>query len=203
MIAHSANLSKEHLHNNNLYSISFLLQRLTSTVSTKMYIHPGGGFVKHGRNLEGIHMRCSKMLIPLLVMVGSSANAQGSGATDNELYAAFCKGAMSALDQGIPAVQQMEQRLTTYLWTTGAMTDPKRRNAVLGIGAAMTRGRTDQQHCSATLLACNDAINDAPRGKRSTPTLKGDPGLQLLACMERDASCPRVMRCQGPDALPF
>lgn len=143
------------------------------------------------------------MVLVLLLVTGSPhAQAQTSGATDNELYAAYCKGAMNGLNQGSAQVQQMSRRFSSYLFATGVMTDPQRRDAMLGIGAALARGRTDQQQCSATLLACNDAVNNAMR-KPSIPAQKGDRGLQLFACTERNPSCPRVARCMGPDALPF
>lgn len=144
------------------------------------------------------------MALILLLLAGSPpVQAQSSGATDNELYAAYCKGAMTGLDQGSVQVQQMSRRFSGYLFATGAMNDPRRRDAMLGIGAAMTRGRTDQQQCSATLLACDDAVNKAMLERPGTFARRGEPGLQILACTERDPACPRATRCLGPDALPF
>jgi hypothetical protein len=103
------------------------------------------------------------MALVLLLLAGSPpVQAQGSGATDNELYAAYCKGAMNGLDQAAPQVQQMSQRFSGYLFTTGAMTDPRRRDAVLGIGAAMTRGRagfaTACLHRTQSVLPPRDAL---------------------------------------------
>lgn len=111
-------------------------------------------------------MRCSKTLVLLLVMVGSSANAQGSGATDNELYAAFCKGAMSALDQGIPAVRQMEQRFAAYPWVTGAMTNPGSPSAAVELaveimtGPELVAGSTRMMAGTTQKIAL-DALNTA------------------------------------------
>lgn len=168
-----------------------------------MYIQIDGSFVKPACGLKGSHMRRFGMLVLLLMTVSTSADAESSGATDNELYAAYCKGAMSALDQENPNVQRLERRFAAYPWLTGVMTDPRRRSAVLGIGAAIARGRADQQQCTATLLACNDTTNNPMRENPGASAPKGNPGLQLLACTERDPTCPRVMRCVGPDALPF
>lgn len=100
-------------------------------------------------------------------------------------------------------VMSFARILILPLFATGAMNDPRRRDAMLGIGAAMTRGRTDQQQCSATLLSCDDAVNKVMRERPGTFARRGEPGLQILACTERDPACPRATRCLGPDALPF
>lgn len=148
-------------------------------------------------------MHQSMALVLLLLASFPAVLTQGSGATDNELYAAYCKGAINGLDQAAPQVQQMSRRFSGYLFATGAMTDPRRRDAVLGIGAAMTRGLNDEKQCSATLLACDDAVNKAMRERPDTFVQKGEPGMQLLTCTERDPACPRTTRCLGPDTLPF
>ena len=52
-----------------------------------------------------------------LVIMTVPVHAQ-LGATDNELYAAYCKGAMSALNQA-GDVLQASQRFSAYLFATG------------------------------------------------------------------------------------
>lgn len=139
------------------------------------------------------------VLVLLVVVACLPAWAQGQGATDNELYAAYCKGVADGLDQGNAQVQQMSRRFSGYLFATGALTDPQRRNAVLGIGAATVRGRADQQQCTAMFGTCNDKIF----GKPGTPVPRGNSAQQFLACMDRNPSCSRAMRCTAPDVLPF
>lgn len=142
-------------------------------------------------------------LVLLLLASFSHAQAQGSGATDNELYAAYCKGAMNGLErEGNTEAPRIGQRFYSYLLSTGVLTDPGRRSAMMGLSAAVTRGLTDQRQCTATVGACNQAILGSPNiAVLKSPNDKRLPRLE--ACMNSNPACPRAMRCIGPDALPF
>lgn len=65
----------------------------------------------------------------LLVASGSQAQAQGSSATDNELYAAYCKGAMEMLERDAAPVQLASRRFSAYLFATGVLNNPQRSSA--------------------------------------------------------------------------
>lgn len=158
---------------------------------------PHGGYEGHPSREEC--MGRSGTLALLLMAACSGAFAQSSGATDNELYAGYCKGAVDAIGQATAETERMSRRFSAYPWATGAMTDTKRRDAVLGIGAAIARGRADQQRCNATMDACSQTI----LGKPGSPLPKDNRASQLQACISSDPSCPRASRCYTPDPLPF
>lgn len=140
------------------------------------------------------------MALFLLLLANSSyAQAQSSGATDNELYAAYCKGVVDGIGQATAEGQAISRRFLGYLYATGVMTDPQRRNAIMGLGAATKRGSTDQQQCNVTMDACSEAI----LGGANVPLPNNKRGSQVQACMIRDSHCQRSSRCFAPDALPF
>ena len=142
-------------------------------------------------------------LVLLLVAGSAHAQALSSGATDNELYAAYCKGAMNGLEQeGNTEAPRIGQRFSSYLFSTGVMTDPRRRNAIMGLSAAMTHGLTDQRQCTVTVGACNQAILGSP-DLSALRGLNDKRWPRLEACVNSNPACPRAMRCNGPDALPF
>lgn len=140
--------------------------------------------------------------LALLLVAAATHVAHAQGATDNELYAGYCAGVLSG-ENNTPDVQQMKQRFMSYPWMTGAMTAPGRRDAVLGIGAAQARGVAEGRQCSATIGGCNATVDDAIRRQARTRAPQLSHDLQLKACVNRDLSCTRSLRCFGPDALPF
>lgn len=162
-----------------------------------------------------------------ILWASTPAQAQ-SGATDNELYAAYCIGVMDErIGTGAPSADpqkeqyersvtapwvQLRQRFQTYLLSTGAIADPQRVDAALGLTAAARRGHTDMQQCLAALTTkCN---RDACGYHYSTPSdplgLRGPSPTQskcifeyLKTCQAQQPSCVRESRCDGPDTLPF
>jgi hypothetical protein len=116
-------------------------------------------------------MRSEISTLLAAVVLWTSAPAQGqSGATDNELYAAYCKGVMDATleSMGAPSTNpqterlrqstiapfvQLRQRFQSYLLSTGVITDLQRENAVFGLTTATQRGQADQRQCFSGILA--------------------------------------------------
>jgi len=140
-----------------------------------------------------------------MVLLLHPARAQ-SNATDNELYAAYCKGFLdSMLAPPIPPgtdpngylaqqrakMQQNDQRFTAYLLSTGALTDAQRTDASLGVVMAMNRGKADLAQCMQEGNSCHLDLAD-PKS-----------GAQYNACVERLPACARVRRCHESDHLPF
>ncbi len=138
------------------------------------------------------------------------AFAQGTaGATDNELYAAYCIGVLDdqiqglrstfptasgqkpipeleqALQRQLAPVMQSRQRFAGYLASTGALTDPARD--VWGLMVAQKHGREDYDQCLASLPQC--AVTTSVQAN--------------VVCIRSLPPCSRASRCQLPDVLPF
>jgi len=147
-------------------------------------------------------------LLVFLISCGQ-AIAKGSGASDNELYAAYCIGfiqSAEAMPHGKPspdpkveedskemqvANQRLLGRLYGYLAATGILTDPARKEAMLGIRDATNRGVADHGDFVATVTACLKSSDGAARP------------LNFLSCLDKDPVNARSKRCFGPDNLPF
>jgi hypothetical protein len=166
-------------------------------------------------------------LIALSIVGASQGLAQNIGATDNELYAAYCVGVLHLAqtnnsqplqsDPGVPAdVQQRIQRMrvenadklvsevsrfSSYLMASGALS---RSGAALGLSGATNQGRSDLEHCSKTEQQCSASIWGGPGSPYVPLRPHGDDRLtRMLACTDQDQSCSRSVRCFGPDNLPF
>ena len=139
-----------------------------------------------------------KRLTALIAVVFPLHGHAQSGATDNELYAAYCKGALSALNQA-GEVLQTSQRFSAYLFATGVLTDPTRRAAAMSLSSAFARGAAEQHQCNVVFSACSDSAF----GKPGAAWPKGNHVPQFQACVNQSSACERAMRCFQPDALPF
>jgi len=159
-----------------------------------------------------------------------SALAQ-SGATDNELYAGYCKGALETKIESSkalatdPITEQQRQlviapyvkaqkRFQSYLLSTGILTDPQRGDALLGVLIATQRGQSDQKECIAETLADCDPAAVCHVHHDPTPSdplnLNGPTaaeiqciGDSISACRAKIPTCVRASRCDGADDLPF
>jgi hypothetical protein len=147
------------------------------------------------------------MLTAAVVLWGSDSTQAQSDATDNELYAAYCKGVKDQQIYGLqhtPAptdsrqqqtVQQMRsnliasldqerRRFVEYLASTGALTSPARNDAIFGLATAMKRGEADARQCGELMQQC------LAKSNQSCPYFSTPP-------------CTLVNRCDRPDNLPF
>jgi hypothetical protein len=123
------------------------------------------------------------MLIALCTVLSFPAPSQAQrGATDNELYASYCKGvmdskiatvsALAAPPNGAPLTPEAEQqrqtaiapaakaqqRFQSYLMSTGVLTDSERGDAFLGLLEAARRGQGDEKECLTGVFACRPAV---------------------------------------------
>lgn len=155
-------------------------------------------------------MRAIWMAMLALCLWHQSAFAQGTAVpTDNELYAAYCVGALDEemkglrdtlilpsgqkanptleemLQHQIAPLQQYRQRFAAYLASTGALINPALD--VFGLMVATTRGREDLKQCVANMPQCS-----------GTTSVKA-----WAECFMKFPACSRESRCQQPDALPF
>ncbi len=164
---------------------------------------------------KGIAMMRGRWAIAFLgaCIAAGQAGAQGVGATDNELYAAYCIGVIrnAEAQPGQPASdpkleeklraggaamrQQLLRRFSGYLAATGIMIDPARSDALIGLYAAMTRGAADNQQATATSSACQKSL-DGESNNRAWAN-------KYAACEYNDPAFNRVVRCVQPDSLPF
>jgi hypothetical protein len=173
--------------------------------------------------------RLMRALVATFALWASPAQAQ-SGATDNELYAAYCKGSLDfqievaggptsppLLEQRrqefLAPLLQQRQRFQAYLLSTGAITDSQRTESIFGLTAAIERGRSDIQRCIGAMTACQNAAQCSalhvpnpsdPLNLRGPTTAEmkciGD---RMSMCRDKEPSCARSRRCSGPDHLPF
>jgi hypothetical protein len=134
---------------------------------------------------------------------GVGAHGQG-GPTDNELYAAYCKGVTDQQLAGRPAgdwgreiTERENQRFTAYLLSTGALTDTRRDT--LGLVTAINRGKADQTQCMADFNACSQRVADSLRQNKIS---QKQADTMLGSCFST-AECTRAARCGGTDKLPF
>ena len=134
-----------------------------------------------------------------LVIVVLSGEAMAQAATDNELYAGYCIGVLKMLRQDSPVVQQTTRRFSTYLLSTGAVANPARSQATIGVGMAMDRGRADQNQCTAITSNCSDTWF----GRQGTPLPKATRVPQFQAYVNQNPVCIRAIRCMEPEGLPF
>lgn len=138
------------------------------------------------------------------LLASVSADAQ-NGATDNELYAAYCKGTLDFQIEGAggptspPLLEQrrqellapllhQRQRFQAYLLSTGAITDPQRTESFFGLTAAIERGRSDVQRCFGAITTCQSAAQrSAPRASNpSDPlNLRGPTPAELKCISDR------------------
>jgi hypothetical protein len=141
----------------------------------------------------------------VICFIGTSAVAalgQGSP-TDNELYAAYCKGVTEQKLSGFvdfwlkDVLVKENQRFSSYLMSTGALTDPQRE--ILGLATAIKRGKSDNAQCMANFNACSQRITDSMHqnkiSAKQAQTMTG-------ACFQTP-ECDREARCDRADNLPF
>jgi len=162
-----------------------------------------------------------------IVLVTGPANSQ-PGATDNELYAAYCEGALRESLQiaqtqphvadpaipkgmqdrgeqlrlaGLAQITQQHERFLSYLFATGALPGLGRPGVALGILSAENQGAADEDHAIHRHAQCSDAIFGAPG---TPPRNQGAAGwVKLTRCQDADPVVRKVLRCLGPDNLPY
>lgn len=173
------------------------------------------------------------LIVVLIVSIatGHLAWGQSTGATDNELFAAYCMG---DLDEQINNLKRLatpddfsqnqlkgflvplldrRQRFLSYLISTGVMGSSERSFALPGAMLAMQRGHIDEQQCMATMINCNPAAecevvnhdmkNDPLWLRGPSPAQNKCMGEHLAACKAQQPGCSRLSRCDAPDNLPF
>jgi len=155
---------------------------------------------------------CAIALLAVCIDCGQ-AGAQVSGATDNELYAAYCIGAIRNAESepghpasdpkleeqvhsaGVALRQQLLGRFSGYLAATGIFTDARRANAAISLYAAMTHGAADDQQAAATTSACERSLIGETNNRLWVS--------KYSSCVNLDPAVLREMRCVLPDNLPF
>ena len=149
----------------------------------------------------------------LFILVPLAGHPQSGRASDNELYAGFCAGALTQQLQDAPAnptpdtsipesvrrrleeqrpailasLAERRQRFLSYLLSTGVFTDSRRMNDAFGVDVATQQGQSDFRSCSLTTKNCSRAI----LGEPNSPTPKGNHTDALIACNDSNPACSR------------
>lgn len=137
-----------------------------------------------------------RTLIASILFLGTivSATAQDMQqvATDQELQAAYCVGAL--IDSRDPIEQQTRERLRSYLAARGMLTVVRGPVATNGINLAAQRGNADAKACEPHEKSCT--IDCQRQGNATTRC--------VASCALKNPACGRTYRClDGNPQLPF
>jgi hypothetical protein len=97
---------------------------------------------------------------------------------------------------------QMRTHFSQELQSSGALSDPARKQAVL---TAQGQGQADSQHCLATSLVCAVQAGVPVDGGTFHPdkTAGTEIGMRVLACALKDGACGKVATCALDGGLPL
>jgi hypothetical protein len=156
----------------------------------------------------------SHLIAIAIVLISLLCAAVAQVADDKELYAAYCIGSLTelqeqnkidaqsphddpevstAIREGEEAVEQRLSRFRAYLAARGFFTGTRGMEAHDGIMLASRRGQSEGRKCSEAINVC---IASCQRDVRSPPDC-------TTKCSSQNASCNAVMRCGQADDLPF
>lgn len=115
-------------------------------------------------------------------------------ATDNELFAAYCIGALQA---GAPTASERSkiEGFRTYLAARGAFTISRSRMASQGLNVAVERGHADGLACDRLRESCTRRCVNAARSAKEPPATCSDT-CEVSRCAQPD-------RCITAAPLPF
>jgi hypothetical protein len=147
----------------------------------------------------------------LCLIVGANAQPLADVATDQELFAAYCLGAIitargdgsfSELETllGRDAAQQTKERYSRkrsrflgYLTARGLLSGSRRISAMRGARLAKERGQADTVRCTAKIDACVTKY-----GSKRPYVQKN-----IDDCRDEEDACRTSARCYDDDRLPF
>jgi hypothetical protein len=127
----------------------------------------------------------------LIAVSGANAQIVPDIATDQELFAAYCTGAIYREKGPAETV-----RFRDYLASRGLFADPRRRSlmAIQGINVAAERGAADQNTCKNAHNACLSTCLSRENREMS------EVANCAAECTNSDPQCGRVSRCRKSSA---
>jgi hypothetical protein len=138
--------------------------------------------------------KTATLVVLFFVVTGAAGAQRPKGATDNDLHAAYCIGALESVASpnnisGIPYDKWVDQ-FRAYLKATMSRRDSA---GEMDVNAAWQRGRADSKECMARLNYCASIFLQG-----SSPNYD-----EYQACHLKNSFCLRQERCLGADNLPF
>jgi hypothetical protein len=145
------------------------------------------------------------------LIVGANAQPLADVATDQELFAAYCLGAIIA-SQGDGSLSEIEtllgrdfaqqtkerygrkrSRFLGYLTARGLLSGSRSISAMTGARLATERGRADTPRCSAKIAICVEKYaSTRPYVQKNVDD-----------CRDEEDACRTSARCYDDDRLPF